>query len=423
MTRLLLLTTIFLPAMAAPPAAQTPVRVPVGPASLRWVVDRADLAGNVKFEAVLGRPDAMVLRGNTHVVKSGLDFGDGTIEFDLAPLANGHFTGITFRRQSFTNHENIYLRFHRSGDFMALQYAPRVNGSSTWQLYREFAVEAVWPRETWTHIRLDIRGSKMDVFVGDATAATLTVPRLRNATTGGEIGFWARVNDRPMEWAAAISSLVVKPAAPVAPSPAGRAPVQFVSNWEVSEPVAATGAVLSLPSIARWIPATAEESGLVNLNRLVPVQTGRAVIFARHTFRSEVARRVLAGIGYSDDVTVFVNGEPIYLGVNGWDTRTPALNSFVDTRWESAVLPFKAGDNDVVLAIADDQRFGWGFAMRIDDADGITFQAAGHRDVAPRPARGEAVSAIGPRWSSTGAATMAKPSSDPGAASSARTPR
>jgi hypothetical protein len=27
----------------------------------------------------------------------------------------------------------------------------------------------------------------------------------------------------------------------------------------------------------------------------------------------------------------------------------------------------------VVLAVADDQRFGWGFAMRIDDSAGIKF--------------------------------------------------
>src|SRR5690348_8003527 len=55
--------------------AQQPGRTPVGPAGLGWAVDRADLAGNVKFEPHLGRSDAMILRGNTHVVKTGLDFG------------------------------------------------------------------------------------------------------------------------------------------------------------------------------------------------------------------------------------------------------------------------------------------------------------------------------------------------------------
>ena len=361
--------------LAPSTAARQAARTAVGPPALGWAVDRADLAGNVKFEPLLGRADAMILRGNTHVVKAGLDFGDGTIEFDLAPLANGHFTGITFRRQSFTNHENIYVRFHRSGDFMAMQYAPRVNGSSTWQLYPEFAVPTDWPREKWTRVRVEVKGSKMDLFTGEKTTPAVTVPRLRNSSTGGEIGFWARVNDQPLEWAAAISNLrITKSPAPVTLSAPANAPVQFVWNWQVSDPSPAAGAVTAIPdSIAKWSAARAEESGLVNVNRLFPVQKGRSVVFAKHAIRSDAARRVLAGIGYSDDVTVFVNGEPIYVGVNGWDTRTPALNSFVDTRWESAFLPLREGDNEIVLAVADDQRFGWGFALRIDDAKGLKF--------------------------------------------------
>jgi hypothetical protein len=111
----------------------------------------------------------------------------------------------------------------------------------------------------------------------------------------------------------------------------------------------------------------------VNVNRLFAVQKQRSVVFAKHVIQSDAARRVLAGIGYSDDVTVFVNGEPVYVGLNGWDSRTPALNSFVDARWESAFLPLRAGDNEIVLAVADDQRFGWGFAMRIADATGLKF--------------------------------------------------
>ncbi len=376
MGRLIALASLLAVGMVAMPSAQvTATPTPVGPAELGWRVDRADLAASVKFEPLLGRADAMWLRGNTHVVKTGLDFRDGTIAFDLAPLANGDFAALTFRRQSFTNHENIYLRLRRSGDFMAMQYAPRVNGSSTWQLYRDFSVATEWPRDQWTHLRIEVKGSKMDVYVGEAKTPVLTVPRLRNGTTGGEIGFWARVNDKPMEWAAAISNLqITRSSSPVALTTATNPPVQFVWNWQVSDPVPADSDIKSLPSsIAKWTAARAEESGLVNVNRLFSVQKGRSVVFARHIIRSDVARRVPAGIGYSDDVTVFVNGEPIYAGKNGWDSRTPLLASFVDARWESAFLPFREGDNEIVLAVADDQRFGWGFALRIDDATGLKF--------------------------------------------------
>jgi hypothetical protein len=215
----------------------------------------------------------------------------------------------------------------------------------------------------------------MDVFVGGGKEAVLSVPRLRNATAVGEIGFWARVNDKPTEWAAAISNVrITKAPTTTVLTPAPTAPTQFVWNWQVSDPVSATGRVNGVPADAAFSrPVKSEESGLINLNRVFPVQKGRSVVFAKHTFTADAARRVIAGIGYSDDVSVFVNGELVYSGINAWDSRTPALNSFVDARWESVVLPFKAGANEVVLAVADDQRFGWGFAVKIEDATGLKF--------------------------------------------------
>jgi hypothetical protein len=123
--------------------------------------------------------------------------------------------------------------------------------------------------------------------------------------------------------------------------------------------------VEAIPSGLDWRPVVAEENGLVNVNRLFRVATGRFTAFARTTANVGVARRVLAGIGYSDDVTVFVNGEPVYSGVNGWESRLPGFVSFVDPRFERVGLPLRAGANEVVLAVTDDQRFGWGCAMSL----------------------------------------------------------
>ena len=71
---------------------------------------------------------------------------------------------------------------------------------------------------------------------------------------------------------------------------------------------------------------------------------------------------MLAGIGYSDDVTVLVNGEPIYSGINGWNARTPDFISFVNADFERVWLPLKAGRNEIALAVTDNQIFGWGLA-------------------------------------------------------------
>src|SRR5262245_35617678 len=282
-------------------------------------------------------------------------------------MDSGDFIGLTFRRESQANHENIYIRPARSGDFMAIQYAPRTNGSSTWQLYREFTAPTRWPRNQWTHVRVEIHGSRLEVFVGETTKPTLSVPRLRPASTSGEVGFWARVNNRPAEWAAALSNISIRPSATALPR-AEPAPPEpgFASSWEVAGPLLTVSRPIeTVPTDLKWMAAGVEESGLVNLNRLFPAkpQQGRFTAFLRTTITVPAASRLPVGIGYSDDVTVFVNGEPVYSGVNGWESRTPGFASFVDPRFERVWLPLRAGVNEIVLAVTDDQIFGWGASM------------------------------------------------------------
>lgn len=320
-----------------PGAQQPPARVAVG-ASSDWVVEGAGREADVKTAAFLGR-DALWLRNGTHAIKSGVRLTDGTIELDVAPMDHGDFVAIVFRRESLANHENIYIRPSRSGEFMAIQYAPRTNASSTWQLYPQFTAEVVWPRNQWTHVRVEVQGSALEVFVGNAQKPTLSVARLRHVSANGDVGFWARVNNQPTEWAAAISNVLIRPAANTTSridTPAVEA--GRIAAWEAAGPVVARQAVVeALPANLEWKPASAEEAGLVNLNRLFPArpQLGRQTAFLRTTIDATSPRRQLAGIGYSDDVTVFVNGEP---GTRGrMDGRAGRLDSSASSTRASSV--------------------------------------------------------------------------------------
>lgn len=366
-TRFFWMLAAALACATAAAAQQPPARVPAGNSS-DWIVEGPTRAGDVKVEPFLGRP-AVWLRAGTHAIKTGSRFADGTIEFDVAPMSAGDFVAVVFRRESLQNHENLYIRPAQSGDFMALQYAPRTNGSSTWQLYREFNVATTWPRNQWTHVKVEVTGSKLDVFVGDGVKPTLSVARLRHTADSGEVAFWARVNNKPEDWAAAIANVQVRPAASAAPRTAAPPVAKgMVAQWEVSTPAAAGESMVeAVPAGLQWAPVTAEETGLVNLNRVYRAQPqqGRQTVFARTFVDANETGRQLAGIGYSDDVTVFVNGERVYSGINGWESRSPGYASFVDARFEQVWLPLKPGRNEVVLAVTDDQRFGWGFAMSL----------------------------------------------------------
>lgn len=147
--------TLLLPvAGVAQPAS------PVAGSDGRWVVEGAGRQGDARIAPFEGR-EAVWLRNNTHASLAGTEFTDGTIEFDVAPMDPCDFIGLVFHRQSLTLHENVYLRPRQSGRFMALQYAPRTNGSSTWQLYPEFNRATSWPRNTWTRVRLTIRAARL----------------------------------------------------------------------------------------------------------------------------------------------------------------------------------------------------------------------------------------------------------------------
>lgn len=346
--------------------AQQP-KLPIEGTNGRWLVEGAERQADARVAEFQGR-SALWLKNNSHVLQAGTEeFVDGTIEFDVAPMERGDFIAIVFRRESPQNHENIYLRPFSSGSFEALQYAPRINGSASWQLYPEFNMTADLPRNKWTHLRIEIKGSGLTVYVNNAAQPALSVARLRGIPTKGPVGFWARANNDPKTWAAALSNVTIRPAASAdkvataRPAPAAGT----ITNWEVAAPVKAeAGAVTRLPQLSGWRQVEVEESGLVNLNRVLGRHNGRGTAFARTTIKVEQARVQPLEIGYSDDVTVFVNGEPVYSGINGWESRHPGYFGFVKAGYETVHLRLRQGDNEIILAVTDDQRFGWGFAAR-----------------------------------------------------------
>ncbi|MFN2510901.1 MAG: hypothetical protein ABR568_05585 [Pyrinomonadaceae bacterium] len=350
-------------------AQEVSSRASVNGSNGEWLVEGANRAGDARVAEFLGR-QALWVRNSTHIIRSGIDFTDGTIEFDVAPMDKGHFIGLLFRRATPTNQENIYLRAHRSGLYNALQYAARINGSSTWQLYPEFNASIDLPRNQWTHVRVEIKGTRLEVYVNNSSTPALVVPRLRGIPIKGSVAFWGRVNDAPSIWAAAISNISIRPANPVGtpnvnpPSP----PAGTLASWEVAGPVQSEKrAITTLPQIKDWREVAVEESGLVNLNRALGPVRGRWTGLARTIVKASESRTVLLELGYSDDVTVFFNGELVYAGVNGFESRHPEYMGFVKAEYESVALKLRRGDNEIVLAVTDDQRFGWGFIARLKE--------------------------------------------------------
>lgn len=335
-----------------------------------WEID----ARSAKAAEHMGRPAALLRANFPPILSATSDFTDGTIEFDMAAIPGGHFVGLVFRYADAFNHENVYFRLHRSGQFEAVQYAPRVNGSGgTWQLYPQFFGTAVLPADRWVHVRAEIRGSAMELFVGDSIRPLVVVPRLRGLTTSGRVGIWGRVNNRPEEWTAAIANVRVRPrtTAAIVPVDTTTLPAGTLTGWQVAGPYAAPDslAVPPRPKPDEWKPIAVEELGLVNVTKLLrKPSAGRFVAYLRTTIRSESDRVAPLEIGYSDDAVVWLNGAPVFRGINAQGSRYPDFLGLIAPGAERIWLPLRRGDNELLVALSD-RVAGWGLIARVVPPD------------------------------------------------------
>jgi hypothetical protein len=350
----------------------------VGFDSGRWKV--LDPGG--RLMPYLGRPSLYLERGIALVQDTSV--ADGTIEFDVALHGNAGFAGVVFRGQSPDDYELIYLRTHRSRQWDALQYTPMFSGQEAWQLYtgEGYTGVAELPANRWVHVRVVVQGYSARVYVDGASEPQLIVTDLKRPWARGYIGLWGRSG------AANFSDVKFSDATGTAPNrpPAATAP-GIIGHWSLSPTFdAATVSRERLPDAAiansgDWKAVTSEASGIVNIAQhrrkiavpRTPQDLPRDVVFARTTLISQIAQRVRLSFGYSDDVTIFLNGRALFSGNASYLERDGSYLGTLTFDDDSVFLDLAAGQNQLVFAVED--VFGvWGLAARIDPSAGVTLQ-------------------------------------------------
>jgi hypothetical protein len=341
---------------AARPLLAQPAPVPFD--SERWS------RGTSAVVEHLGRP---ALRGGAAL--TGATLQDGVIEVDVAMDGRRCFPGIVFRMQSPAEAEYVYLRPHRSGEPVALQYTPLFNGLDAWQLYHGtgFTAAADIPHDRWVHLRLEVKGVQARLFLDRAAEPALVVDDLKRGSGGGTLGLigppggqvhfsdFSYTTDAPLMFLA-------PPVETVRPG--------VISTWQLSRAFPVTeinrfvAPTRQAPAEPGWHDVTSERSGLVNVSRwaarLGPLPD---VVLARTTIRSDVAAVRRLAFGYSDEITVFLNGEPVFWADASFQVRDPMFYGTVGLN-DAVFLPLRAGDNELVLAVAESFG-GWGFMARL----------------------------------------------------------
>jgi hypothetical protein len=376
--RLLSASALSLLSIAAA-AAQT---LAVPPDSPRW-----ELEGQARAAEYQGRR-CLLLDGGAASVK-GFEMRDGVIDVDVATTAVRGFFGIQFRIvDDGANAEWVYLRPHKSGLPDAIQYTPVLSTGLNWQLYNGpgFTAPIDIPRDTWFHLRLVVAGAQAKLYVKDMDDAALVIDDLKSGVQKGQIALAV------LTGATYFANFEVRatPDAPwerhLPPMPPGT-----LTRWTVSPSYDALQRNLERPLTAaeseaiRWLDVEAEPPGFVVLyryreaphprvtfandfsKRLEP-QPGMKVLYARTRIDADRDQVKKLDLGYSDDVSVFLNGKILFRGRSAQNFRDPGFLGIVNPENDAVYLPLKKGGNELVLALSE-LGGGWGFVCRLTNLE------------------------------------------------------
>ncbi len=359
-------------------STQSPLRL--APDSTRW-----QLEGNAKVTEYQGRK-AIQLNGGAAIVKD-LEMRDGIIDVDVATPALRGFFGFQFRlANDGAEGEWVYLRQHKTGLPDAMQYTPIFKTGANWQIYNGegFTGAVEIPRDTWFHLRLEVTGAQAKLFVKDMNKPALVMNDLKSDVQKGFVALHVLIGETyfsnfefretsPAKWQRNLPPM----------------PVNTLTKWSISQAFDALARNVERPlspaerNEMKWQDVEAEPPGFVVLYRYLEAphlrvtfandftkrlepQPGTKLVYAKTSIESDRDQIKKLELGYSDEVSVFLNDQILYRGKSAQNFRDPGFLGIVNAENDSIYLPLKKGHNDLVLAVSE-LGGGWGFICRLVD--------------------------------------------------------
>jgi hypothetical protein len=265
-----------------------------------------------------------------------------------------------------------------------MQYTPVLNTGANWQIYNGpgFTEAVDIPKDVWFHLRLEVVGAQAKLYVKDMDKPALVMNDLKSGVQKGGVALYV------LTGATYFSNFEIRttPDAPwerhLPPMPPGT-----LTKWSISASYDALARNLESPLAAaerkaiQWQNVEAEPPGFILLYRYRPAphlmvtfqgdfskrlepQPGMKVVYARTSIDSDRDQVKKLYIGYSDDVSLFLNGKILFRGRSAQGFRDPGFLGIVNPENDAVYLPLKKGSNELILAISE-LGGGWGFICRL----------------------------------------------------------
>ncbi len=333
---------------------------------------------NAKVTEFLGRK---CLSGGAFLKDT--QFQNGVIEVDIAVKRARSYPGLVFRVQPGGNYEHIYIRPHRTGFYPdSLQYAPTIKQVSGWQLYSGpgFTRMVSVPYEKWVHLRLEVKGNRARVFVGEDKEPALEIDELQLPIAKGGIGVAGPNNGTAYfsNFSFREDNNLTFPPPRFLSEAAG-----MLRDWQLSS-IFKTVALdreqypeKAFLDTLTWQGVRPDRRGLVDISRYAGRSRGGPdCVLAKTIIKSERDAVKKIQLGYSDEVHVYLNGRLLFSGDSAYRRRDPSFVGVVGL-FDALYLPLKKGDNQLMFIVSETFG-GWGFMCRDTDTE---FTAAGIKKV------------------------------------------
>jgi hypothetical protein len=240
-----------------------------------------------------------------------------------------------------------------------IQYDPIMNGSSTWQIYQgpKYQAPAPFLQGEWMKLSLVVHPNTVAIYAGDTVTPQLVISNLQRGRSKGKIGVWGYLP-------CYIRNLSIEEIHPTIVNRSSTdlkqlAAETLVTEWKVSRPYLKDAHV---EAADKWVKATVEENGTLNLNRLFTSEKDTSIqVQSMFTIPEEIES--LLSFGFSDLLRLWVNDIEIYQGEWKWDP--PNSDGRIRSDFSSAVVRWKTGLNTIRAEVTSQEvGFGWGLIVK-----------------------------------------------------------
>lgn len=305
--------------------------------------------------------------GTAHLKDCSME--NGTIEFNMLVTGQRSYPGLMFRMDGPGDYERVYLRPHLPSYFQnVLQYCGTFNDIDAWQLYsgKGYTASAEIVNNEWFHVKVEISGKQARVFLNDQPKPALHIRHLAHGIRSGGIG--VSCADDGSAWFADFSWKADN-SLDFPPQTREHLPYGVVENWQISKVFKMNEADNERTpddqglSDLRWTAATCRGDGVVDISRYYP-RSGNLpdIIYAKAILDAKSDTAKMFSFGYSDMISVFLNGKLLFAGNSAYTSRDPAFQGIVGLN-DFLILPLEKGRNELLIALTENFG-GWGFIFR-----------------------------------------------------------